>query len=175
MSSHHIVKEKQEPALIVDDLNDMDSEHLGQLLEWSPTIIAHEQSAAQLEAHQIKVDLVFPLTDNEYFLKDALSYLVENTYPAVNILSSQIQPDFLYPFLSSLTIVLFQSGKKIYAVKSGFSKWKTAGEYIDILSENALIRHTGLMEITRQRYQTLADGFFQLYFNEDVLLIAEDF
>ena len=39
MSSHHIVKEKQEPALYIHQLGDFNEEFLGQLLEWSPTVI----------------------------------------------------------------------------------------------------------------------------------------
>ena len=39
MSSHHIVREKQEPALLVLGLDDFPDELLGQLLEWSPTVI----------------------------------------------------------------------------------------------------------------------------------------
>ncbi|MFD2144372.1 hypothetical protein [Mucilaginibacter antarcticus] len=40
MSSHHIVREKQEPALLVLGLDGFDEEQLGQLLEWSPTLMA---------------------------------------------------------------------------------------------------------------------------------------
>ncbi|RZK41505.1 MAG: thiamine pyrophosphokinase, partial [Pedobacter sp.] len=39
MSSHHIVREKQEPALYIHQLGNFDEEKLGQLLEWSPTVL----------------------------------------------------------------------------------------------------------------------------------------
>lgn len=42
MSSHHIVREKQEPALLIMDLNGFNDEHLGQLLEWNPTVLVNE-------------------------------------------------------------------------------------------------------------------------------------
>jgi thiamine pyrophosphokinase len=56
MSSHHIVREKQEPALLVLSLTDFSFELLGQLLEWSPTLIAITETAIQLHENQIKVD-----------------------------------------------------------------------------------------------------------------------
>ena len=43
MSSHHIVREKQEPALLVLGLNNFSTELLGQLLEWNPTVITTER------------------------------------------------------------------------------------------------------------------------------------
>ncbi|HYG16495.1 MAG TPA: thiamine diphosphokinase, partial [Bacteroidia bacterium] len=39
MSSHHFVKEKQEPALIIANGEACSRELLGQLLEWQPTVM----------------------------------------------------------------------------------------------------------------------------------------
>ena len=56
MSSHHVVREKQEPALLVLGLDGFDDELLGQLLEWSPTVITTQQIAERLNAYGIKID-----------------------------------------------------------------------------------------------------------------------
>ena len=39
MSSHHIVRDDQAPALIIANGEACSEELLGQLLEWSPTVI----------------------------------------------------------------------------------------------------------------------------------------
>ena len=39
MSSHHIVRERQEPALLITDVYSIDPELVGQLLEWSLSLI----------------------------------------------------------------------------------------------------------------------------------------
>ena len=39
MSSHHIVRDDQEPALIIANGASCSNELMGQLLEWSPLVI----------------------------------------------------------------------------------------------------------------------------------------
>ena len=55
MSSHHIVREKQEPALLVLGLDSFPAELLGQLLEWNPTVIATQLTAKSLNDYGIKI------------------------------------------------------------------------------------------------------------------------
>ncbi|MBL3654819.1 hypothetical protein [Fulvivirga sediminis] len=57
MSSHHIVKDDQEPALIIDaPISKL--EHLKQLLEWSPTVISSFQALEWLLAEQVNIDIL---------------------------------------------------------------------------------------------------------------------
>ena len=56
MSSHHFVKEKQEPALIIADLDGFDEEYLGQLLEWSPTVLVPSHLVEKVISLGIKID-----------------------------------------------------------------------------------------------------------------------
>ncbi|MGE8379571.1 MAG: hypothetical protein ACN6PN_14505, partial [Sphingobacterium sp.] len=62
MSSHHIVRENQEPALLIEDLFLIDEEDLGQLLEWSPTIVIENNMVDPLDARGYKFDIVFAQT-----------------------------------------------------------------------------------------------------------------
>ena len=39
MSSHHIIRDKQEPALIIANGEECSMDLLEQLLEWSPTVV----------------------------------------------------------------------------------------------------------------------------------------
>jgi thiamine pyrophosphokinase len=58
MSSHHIVRDKQEPALIVANGAACSDELLGQLLEWSPFVLALDGAIDRLVLRGIKVDAV---------------------------------------------------------------------------------------------------------------------
>jgi thiamine pyrophosphokinase len=102
MSSHHIVREKQEPALLVLGLDDFSDEMLGQLLEWSPTLITTPLTAEQINSQGIKVDMIIAddadlnLQEDVKLIKAAntpikaaLDFLLENDYKAVNIVTGK--------------------------------------------------------------------------------------
>jgi thiamine pyrophosphokinase len=190
LSSHHIVREKQEPALLVLGLDNFTDELLGQLLEWSPTVVVTPDSAEQLNAMGIKVDVVMG-ADNADLQSDiktipakggnltqaALTYLTDNGYPAVNIVTDAFLVDDYLPYISRINIVVYHAGRKIYPVHSGFNKWKPAGEaisIISIISEAHNLQVSGLDQVSENEYLTVADGFFTLKFEQPYLLIAED-
>ena len=57
MSSHHFVKEDQEPALIIADASAVSFEKIQELLEWSPTVIVMESSLEMVLSWGIKMDV----------------------------------------------------------------------------------------------------------------------
>ena len=58
MSSHHIVRDDQEPALIIANGAACSSELLGQLLEWSPLVVVLDSAMERVVALGIKVDVL---------------------------------------------------------------------------------------------------------------------
>jgi thiamine pyrophosphokinase len=188
MSSHHIVREKQEPALLVLGVDNFSEELLGQLLEWSPTVITTPHTAEKLDTFGIKVDWV--ITDEEGGVSQsdvklmpagddtltgaALKYLIAHNYPAVNIVTDILDLDDFADYAGKINLVIFKGHQKIYAVNSGFSKWKPAGEVIGILSDPAEVNYSGLEKVDADRYKTTNDGFFTLQFEQPFLFIAED-
>ncbi|MBI3234008.1 MAG: thiamine diphosphokinase [Bacteroidetes bacterium] len=58
MSSHHIVRENQEPALMIANGEACSFELLGQLLEWSPYILTLDGALPRVASLGIKVDAV---------------------------------------------------------------------------------------------------------------------
>ena len=58
MSSHHIVKDKQEPALIIANGEECSQELMGQLLEWQPTVMVLDGALDRVLPLGIKVDIV---------------------------------------------------------------------------------------------------------------------
>ena len=66
MSSHHIVREDQEPALLIVNAHAMAFEKIQELLEWMPTVIVLADQVETVVAWGIKVDVVIvPLTAME--------------------------------------------------------------------------------------------------------------
>ena len=108
MSSHHIVRDDQEPALIIANGAACSSELLGQLLEWSPLVVVLDSAIERVIELGIKVDVLlgdfdrgfdpeiykttqYPIEivhteDQEKTdLEKACDYLVERKIPAVNV------------------------------------------------------------------------------------------
>lgn len=108
MSSHHIVRNDQEPALIIANGAACQPELLGQLLEWSPLVVVLDSAMERVMELDIKVDVLLGDFDadfdpekyqTEQFLIDiihtpdqnktdlekAFDYLIERNIPAVNV------------------------------------------------------------------------------------------
>ncbi len=188
MSSHHIVREKQEPALLVLGLDNFPDELLGQLLEWSPTLIATANTAESLVSKGIKIDWVItegtvdalqpnvklmPAGDGK--LSDAaLRYLTENEFTSVNIVTDELNLGDYEHFANRIDLVIFHENQKIYPVQSGFSKWKPAGDVIKILGQVNNLETSGLKKTGDNAYKTAVDGFFSLRFDAPILFCAEE-
>ncbi len=109
MSSHHIVRDDQEPALIIANGASCSEELLGQLLEWSPLVIVLDSAIERVLELGIKVDVLLGDFDRgfnpEYYLEKqypleivhtpnqdktdlekAFDYLIEKGHKAVNVI-----------------------------------------------------------------------------------------
>jgi hypothetical protein len=185
MSSHHIVKEKQEPALYIHQLGDFDTEYLGQLLEWSPTLIVNASEYEKIISLGLKVDLVLNGIDGTFSqehtrtimgpgddFNTALNYLISEKYPAVNVIAAENKLKDLLYYVPLINIVLFTSSQKAYAIKSGFKVWKPAGSIflIDVLS---YFETTNLKQNEDETFQVLHDGFVEFIFDTEYLIISE--
>jgi len=108
MSSHHIVRDDQEPALIIANGAACNPELLGQLLEWSPLVVVLDSAIERVIELGIKVDVLlgdfdrgfdpefyktsqYPLEivhtpdQDKTDLEKAFDYLIERKIPAVNV------------------------------------------------------------------------------------------
>jgi thiamine pyrophosphokinase len=190
MSSHHIVKEKQEPALLIINLAGFDEEHLGQLLEWSPTVVVSDMIIDEVLSLGIKVDAVLTSEDNswafaqehilqinytENALNGGLNYFVNEGYPAVNVIDDKFSFSNYSSFVSQIDLVIFNSEQKIYPIYSGFSKWQKANEEIEILYPQDVndLSFTGLDLTKENLFKTQKDGFYSFTFSKPYIFIAE--
>uniref|UniRef100_UPI004049C7A6 thiamine diphosphokinase n=1 Tax=Flavobacterium sp. TaxID=239 RepID=UPI004049C7A6 len=109
MSSHHIVRDDQEPALIIANGAACNEELLGQLLEWSPLVIVLDSAMERVLELGIKIDVLLGDFDRgfnaEYYkesqypieivhtpdqdktdLEKAFEYLIEKGHKAANVI-----------------------------------------------------------------------------------------
>ena len=189
MSSHHIIREDQEPALLIDDLDAVSESLFGQLLEWSPTVLAGDDALSSLQARGVKVDVWFTNHDNAPLPQDhtiikpaglawmetALDYLKQHGQRAVNILSKKPEVHALmYRYAEVLNVVLLGNGQRIVVAKPGFSKWKPKGETIWLYGNVDRVALQGLTPVVETGvYTTLEDGFFSVVFDDAYGLVGE--
>lgn len=185
MSSHHIVREKQEPALYIHHLGAFDEEYLGQLLEWSPSLIVSAGVYEKAISLGLKVDVVVNAgtadlfqentkviaTDNQE-LDAVLDYLIAEKYPAVNIIDGKSNLRELGSYIDRISIVVFTPREKAYAIKSGFKVWKPKGSIfkIEVL---AYFETSNLRQTENEDFEVMADGFVEFTFNVPYLFISE--
>lgn len=185
MSSHHIVREKQEPALYIHQLGTFDEEYLGQLLEWSPTLIVSATVYEKVISMGLKVDLVVNGGEEEFFqentkiikagseeLDAVLDYLIAENYPAVNVIDGQSNLRELGSYIDRINVVVFTPAEKAYAIKSGFKVWKPKGSIfkIEVL---AYFETSNLRQTESGDFEVIADGFVAFTFNVPYLFISE--
>jgi thiamine pyrophosphokinase len=108
MSSHHIVRDDQEPALIIANGAACQPELLGQLLEWSPLVVVLDAAMERVmeldikvdvllgdfdadfepekyQTEQFHIDIIHTPDQNKTDLEKAFDYLIERNIPAVNV------------------------------------------------------------------------------------------
>jgi len=174
MSSHHFVREGQEPALLILDI--ISWEIIGPLLEWAPLVIAAE-SALEAALHQgIKIDAVITAEEQSAHLEDllaghgpvkilpqttdpfttSLSYLVQTHQSAINIITNDPFPivDTLTRHAPPLGISVITPLHRWSLFQSGsYKKWHPAHTTIQIYqsgtSEQITTPTDGLITLTR--------------------------
>jgi len=185
MSSHHIVREKQEPALYIHNLGNFDEEYLGQILEWSPTLIVNSAIYEKVLSLGLKVDVIVNTVDglvpqentksivgpgDEY--NTVFNFLIAEKYPAVNVIDDQKSLTDLAFYLPKINIVLFSETEKSYAIKTGFNVWKPAGSIflIDVIS---YFEATNLMQKGERAFEVVRDGFVEFSFMTEYVFLTE--
>lgn len=135
MSSHHIVRDDQEPALIIANGAECHPELLGQLLEWSPWVVVLDSAIERVLMHHIKVDVLlgdfdrdfdpniylerqYPLeiihmpNQNKTDLEKAFDYLIEKGFPAANVVwATGKRAD--HTFINLTTIAAYRDKLKV--------------------------------------------------------------
>ena len=174
MSSHHIIREDQEPALVIDEASDENVESIQQLLEWSPTVVVTERALEKVLTWGIKIDVViaveqhtetltkslqdqFPLKILSYPAENeavdtALYFLTASKQKAVNVISGSALEAF--EKFSLLDVAVIKNGMRWVFIRSGrFEKWLPATTAISIYPTGAhpapVVEQDGIVTVQR--------------------------
>ncbi len=184
MSSHHFVREQQEPALIlaIADLPD----YVLDLLEWAPTIIALEIALPAALENGFKVDVIITEKDHNkwleafhhqhplLFLKSntglasismAMDHLIDQRQKTVNIVCPDAHQliNGLEKFTALIEINLL-SGPRRYTHhnKGKFQKWLPSGTLLESPDSYNLLIKSGNVVHEGDCYRVLSDGIIHL-------------
>jgi thiamine pyrophosphokinase len=157
MSSHHIIREDQEPALLILDAKAIEFAQVQELLEWSPTVMVSDQVLKEVLSWGIKIDIVIAKEENisnlttslvdqspvkllshsnkVEALSTALDFLISSKQKAVNVMG--MIPLENFESFSSLDISVFQGEKRWSFIRSGhYEKWFPAGRTVYVFPSN---------------------------------------
>ncbi|WP_258102649.1 hypothetical protein [Marinoscillum sp. MHG1-6] len=169
MSSHHIIRDEQEPALIIHKVNPLQWPIVLELLGWSPTVIVSEEAVDMLLDHGHKIDMVFCSTTrvtefeqklesqapikiqgckSDDFLELAMTYLEDGNHKAVHVITAydELFPQLKYFVATRLEVVIFTDNQKHILYRSAiFKKWLPAFSQLALipLDESALVTTRG--------------------------------
>jgi len=160
MSSHHFVKEGQEPALFI--LDNIPFHHAESLLEWVPLVMVADRVLENVLHWGIKIDIVlqdeYPfevlenlvqhqgpvqtlLSDKDHIVKTGLQYLIQNGYDAVNLLSIPHEEIFqeVEKSANKLQVGIYNEQEKWSLISTGkFEKWMPAEATLLIRSASSV-------------------------------------
>lgn len=159
MSSHHIVRDEQEPALILHQLGSFSTDVLHSLLEWSPTVVGCEPAINRFTSLGHKLDVVLvgfqnfnfwqeQLSDQQPvkiiasqgggFLMTGLTILQREGHKAVNVVTDDASyhdvVELVSEWIHILDIVIYTPSKRVLIVRDmTFRKWLPVGSVLRLV------------------------------------------
>jgi hypothetical protein len=178
MSSHHIVREDQEPALLILNARSISFDKVQELLEWMPTVIVMADQVETVVGWGIKVDTVLvPQTDVEVWrsrlidqapvrlitytpeddpLIKVYQYLKETNATAINCLLNRTDEILKIELFEGFDMEVFVDNKLWRWFKTGhFEKWIPTQTRLYLLPEHL---RSQFPEFTSGSYQVEKDG-----------------
>ena len=180
MSSHHFVKEDQEPALLIVNPTAISFEKIQELLEWSPTVIVNGKAVSTVQGWGIKIDVVLCLEGQQEELAVRLAdqvpirfitfaeemnilsvgydLLRNSNYKAVNVLVERLADlEVIQRFCFIHVEVFFDQKRWVYIESGRFEKWLSQGNQLSIYP----IVQTTLLNLD-QHLTSIQDGKVKL-------------
>lgn len=181
MSSHHIVRDEQEPALLVAGPCNY-TETVGQLLEWSPVLAVSYpilpdvlqwackidavicDPALRFQAEQLMMEqipyLIWQAFGKKSLLEAGLEALYQAGHKAVNILgeASLLENKRLEYWASIMDLVLYEEDKCHRNIKSGtFEKWLPKGVLL-YLPPAGVSSYSNLQHLQEEQWTVAQEG-----------------
>ncbi len=165
MSSHHIVRDDQEPALILGASPTGLTETVLQLLEWSPRVIVLKEGATMAKRLGCKIDaicapeyilqqLVAQFADQEPFskwsradpLNETLERLRATGAKSASIILESDDPRELQ-WDNRLPVVVYTPGWRWVPIQRGWKKWLPQGQKLNWQDKSFKTDSAGYVEV----------------------------
>lgn len=144
MSSHHVIRENQEPAIVFLHPECVRYDIAAQLMEWSPLIIVAEQAFELIHSWNIKIDSIWGSLP---FIKK--HELEINTYEPIDIINGEekVFEEFLFgkhvsevywfgkkpPLFKNCQVYMINGNEKGFRLNvPGYEKWYPKGTTVRI-------------------------------------------
>jgi thiamine pyrophosphokinase len=191
MSSHHIVRDEQEPALFLLEPEVVDFQVIESLLEWSPVVLLPDYHLDLVlmwgikfevlifgnnDENQLRSDLMdyLPLkfipTKGDY-LQSGLDFLVQHNHQHLNLITNFDNTKNKLNNSLKLEVVIYQGESKHFQVKNGFwKKWLTKDTRLDF--ELNKFTATNLMQVDNF-YLVKQDGWVEIKADAEPFWLSE--
>lgn len=194
MSSHHVIRDEQEPPVIILDRT-QNIDLLKQLLGWSPFVYTMDETAEWAMSLDIKIDGVLVYKPNEHvkinlqsgnyqvkqisavnILASLINLLKNKSYTGINIFCSKVQNDKMLEdienVLFDLPLTLITDFETTIVIrKSKFRKWYPQNQLLAIL-KGELLENENLVKEGKE-YLVKKDGIVQVNSEDSILIIKE--
>lgn len=190
MSSHHFVKEKQEPALFIFSEESLDLNLLGQLLEWSPYIVVDEHSLYILNHEPIKIDLVIqrdlsdeeihtwiehqsdirtiPLNTTEEKLEFVLNLLEKENHSAISFIGLSLESFKKLKRLNlKMDLINYLPTSKSFFIEHDFVKWK---EKDSIFKIDGDVKNSKNLILNSGGWKVQEDGLVEIHVTQKTII-----
>jgi len=183
MSSHHVVRDEQEPAVIVASPPRDFFPYLSEMFEWSPVVVVLEDALENFLAWDTKLDIVVGkantiknfeqqlYSQNPYKLIEAkgnqiecaLEVLMKNNHKTAHIFLQESMPSNLQNFVGdNMELVFFTSEMKIVKSKASiFSKWVAKDTQFKMVEGE--ITSTKNLKQNGVIFEAIENGFVDFY------------
>ncbi|MBK5280003.1 MAG: hypothetical protein JJE09_14180 [Bacteroidia bacterium] len=162
MSSHHFVKEDQEPALLILNPDAIPFEKVQELLEWSPFVLVSSSALEYVLRWGIKIDalitssesdvshqvakdqaplLTLRYTEGQSELESVFQFLVDRKQLNVNVIVSDVVGYFpmAASYSGKINSVLFEGKFRWVLIDNGhYSKWLPAETTLQTFFNNQI-------------------------------------
>lgn len=171
MSSHHFVRENQEPPLLIVDVTGIPRPVVDELLEWCPQVWVCQQALEDILRWDVKIDVALVIEEARGYWLRALQhqapvkifthradeppwvtafYLLSSlNLQAVNVIGAD--PCKLTPIPEALGVCCIHQGVRWVYVRSGvFEKWMPAGVPVYFLGKQVMAFGLSAEGLTQQ-------------------------
>jgi hypothetical protein len=185
MSSHHFVREGQEPALLI--LDDTSFDEIEGLLEWAPLIIVSDRMLDKVLSWGIRIDAVvalnehfgsiqsklnevqvvkmIPVSGEENYLIAGVEFLLDSAQTDVNLIVHSFDETCHRAGLAfpKARITVFENGRRWVKSMGEFRKWVSEGSVFHLRSEcTGTVITMGLNQKTPGMYVAESDGIVSI-------------